>query len=71
MLIAGGARVSSGVNLVELSVAAGVVNAVLLPIVLGFLYWLARTSLPQSLRLQGRYGVMVAIVFLLTGGVAL
>jgi Mn2+/Fe2+ NRAMP family transporter len=71
MLIAGGALVSSGVNLVELSVAAGVVNAVLLPIVLGFLYWLARTSLPQSLRLQGRYGVMVAIVFLLTGGVAL
>jgi Mn2+/Fe2+ NRAMP family transporter len=71
MLIASGVLVASGVNPVELSVAAGVVNAVLLPIVLGFLYRLARTALPEELRLKRGYATIVAIVFLLTGGLAL
>ena len=71
MLIAGGLVVASGINLVALSVAAGVVNALLLPVVLGFLYWLARTSLPEGSRLRGAYGMAVAIAFLVTGGVAL
>ena len=38
MLAGGGALVASGANLVSLSIAAGVANAVLLPVVLGFLY---------------------------------
>jgi Mn2+/Fe2+ NRAMP family transporter len=38
-----------------------VMNALLLPIVLGFLYLLAR-RLPKPHRLQGGYAVIVAIV---------
>ena len=53
-LIAGAAVVASGVNLVALSVGVQVMNALLLPIVLGFLYLLAR-GLPQPWRLQGWY----------------
>ena len=71
MIIAGAALVASGINLVELAVAAGVINALLLPVVLGFLFWLGRTALPQALRLQGIYAVAVAASFLLIGGVAL
>ncbi len=44
--------VGSGVNLVALSVGVQVMNALLLPIVLGFLYLLAR-RLPQPFRLKG------------------
>lgn len=71
MIVVGGALVASGVNLVALTVAAGVANALLLPIVLGFLYWLGRTTLPQALRLRGAYGAMVAAGFLLVSGIAL
>jgi Mn2+/Fe2+ NRAMP family transporter len=60
-LIAGALIVVSGVNLVSLSVSVQVMNALLLPIVLGFLYLLAR-RLPQPYRLQGAYAVLVAIV---------
>jgi Mn2+/Fe2+ NRAMP family transporter len=60
-LIAGALIVVSGVNLVSLSVGVQVMNALLLPIVLGFLYLLAR-RLPEPYRLQGAYGVLVAIV---------
>ena len=44
-LVAGGVVVASGVNLVDLSVAVEVMNALLLPIVLGFLYLLALKAL--------------------------
>jgi Mn2+/Fe2+ NRAMP family transporter len=71
MIVAGGSLVASGINLVELTVAAGVVNALLLPVVLGFLFWLGRTALPQALRLRGFYAVVVAAAFLLISGVAL
>lgn len=71
MLAAGGAVVASGINLVRLSVAAGVLNALLLPVILGFLYRLARTSLPEPLRLKGAYAAIVALAFLLTGVVAI
>jgi Mn2+/Fe2+ NRAMP family transporter len=71
MIVAGGSLVASGINLVELTVAAGVVNALLLPVVLGFLFWLGRMALPQALRLQGFYAVVVAAAFLLISGVAL
>jgi Mn2+/Fe2+ NRAMP family transporter len=53
-LIAGALVVASGVNLVTLSVGVQVMNAMLLPIVLGFLFLLAR-GLPQPWRLQGWY----------------
>lgn len=66
-LITGGVIVASGVNLVRLSVGVQVMNALLLPIVLGFLYLLAR-RLPQPHRLQGHYAVVVAIVILATAG---
>jgi Mn2+/Fe2+ NRAMP family transporter len=66
-LVVGGAVVASGINLVSLSVGVQVMNALLLPIVLGFLYLLAR-RLPQPHRLQGFYAVVVALVILLAAG---
>ncbi|MDP9109455.1 MAG: divalent metal cation transporter [Pseudomonadota bacterium] len=66
-LILGAAFVSSGVNLVSLSVGVQVMNALLLPIVLGFLYLLAR-RLPQPYRLQGVYAAVVLGVILLAAG---
>ncbi len=55
VLVLGGALVASGTNLVKLSVAVQVMNALLLPIVLGFLFMLARRALPASHRLAGSY----------------
>ncbi len=66
-LIAGGVVVASGIDLVMLSVGVQVMNALLLPIVLGFLYLLAR-RLPQPHRLQGGYAAVVALVILLAAG---
>jgi len=57
--------VGSGVNLVSLSVGVQVMNALLLPIVLGFLYLLAR-RLPPPYRLQGVYAVASGAVILVT-----
>ena len=55
--------VGSGVNLVSLSVGVQVMNALLLPIVLGFLFLLAR-RLPPPHRLSGAYAVLSgAIIF--------
>jgi Mn2+/Fe2+ NRAMP family transporter len=53
-LIVCGLVVASGVNLVALSVGVQVMNALLLPPVLGFLYLLAR-RLPEPYRLRGVY----------------
>ena len=64
-LIAGAGIVLSGVNLVSLSVGVQVMNALLLPIVLGFLYLLAR-RLPEPHRLQGPYALLVAVIVALT-----
>lgn len=66
-LIAGGLFVASGINLVTLSVGVQVMNALLLPIVLGFLYLLAR-RLPDPHRLKGTYAVVVALIILLAAG---
>jgi Mn2+/Fe2+ NRAMP family transporter len=60
-LVAGALLIVSGVNLVSLSVGVQVMNALLLPIVLGFLYLLAR-RLPEPHRLSGVYAVIVALV---------
>lgn len=70
MLVAGGVIVCSGVNLVSLSIATGVVNAILLPAVLWFLYRLACTELPPSLRLTGSYARLVAVAFAMTAALS-
>jgi len=67
-LAAGGLLVASGVNLITLSVGVQVMNALLLPIVLGFLYLLAR-RLPTPYRLSGGYAVVVALTIALTAGI--
>jgi len=54
-LIAGGVIVTSGADLVKLSVAVQVMNALLLPVVLGFLFMLARRALTGRYRLTGWY----------------
>jgi Mn2+/Fe2+ NRAMP family transporter len=66
-LVAGALLVASGVNLVSLSVGVQVMNALLLPIVLGFLYLLAR-RLPGPYRLGGAYAAFVAVIILLSAG---
>ena len=71
MLAVGGTLVASGVNLVRLSIAMGVLNAMLLPLVLWCLYQLARHCLPAGQRIEGSYAVAVAALFLATGGVGL
>ena len=58
-LVGGALVVASGVNLVALSVGVQVMNAMLLPIVLGFLFLLAR-GLPEPWRLKGWYAWFAA-----------
>jgi len=67
-LVLAGWLVISGVNLVELSVAVQIMNALLLPIVLGFLYFLARKALPDPYRLRGVYAVLVGAIIFVTSG---
>jgi Mn2+/Fe2+ NRAMP family transporter len=57
--------VSANVNLVALSVAVQVMNALLLPIVVGFLFLLAR-KLPEPYRLKGVYGFVASLVTAIT-----
>jgi len=66
-LVAGAVLVASGANLVALSVGVQVMNALLLPIVLGFLYLLAR-RLPPPYRLRGAYALIVALTVIVTAG---
>ena len=70
-LVLGGVLVASGVNLVSLSVGVQVLNALLLPIVLGFLFLLARHALPERYRLKGAYAAIVAAIILVTAGFGL
>ena len=65
VLFAAAGVVLAGANLVTLSVDVQVMNAMLLPIVLGFLFLLAR-KLPQPYRLQGWYAWLVGGLMLLT-----
>ena len=69
-LLAGAAVVLSGVNIVSLSVGVQVMNALLLPIVLGFLFLLAR-RLPDPYRLRGPWAVVVALIMTVTTGLGL
>jgi Mn2+/Fe2+ NRAMP family transporter len=70
-LIIGGIIVGSGINLVNLSVAVEVMNAILLPIVLGFLVLLALKALPEPYRLRGGYAWTVGIVLGITAAFGL
>ncbi len=65
VLVAGAALIVGGVDVVSLAVGVQVLNALLLPIVLGFLYLLAR-RLPEPFRLSGVYRLVVAGVMLVT-----
>ncbi|MGD0192634.1 MAG: divalent metal cation transporter [Rhizomicrobium sp.] len=67
-LVLAGVLVASGANLVALSVGVQVLNALLLPIVLGFLFMLARKALPDAYRLKGAYALVVAAVMMVTAG---
>ncbi|HKD22515.1 MAG TPA: divalent metal cation transporter [Rhizomicrobium sp.] len=67
-LMLAGVLVASGANLVNLSVGVQVLNALLLPIVLGFLYALALRALPEAYRLKGFYAVLVGAVLFVTAG---
>lgn len=66
IVIIGAVVVASGVNLVNLSVRVNVMNAVLLPIVLGFLFILVCKALPPHYRLKGWYAWLVGIVLFMT-----
>jgi Mn2+/Fe2+ NRAMP family transporter len=66
-LILCGVIVASGVNLVSLSVGVQVMNALVLPFVLGFLFLLAR-RLPEPYRLQGAHALVCAAIIALSSG---
>jgi Mn2+/Fe2+ NRAMP family transporter len=57
--------VLSGVNLVSLSVGVQVLNALSLPVVLAFLYLLAR-RLPEPWQLKGAYAVLCFVIMAVT-----
>lgn len=62
----GAVTVNSGINLISINLGVQIVNALLLPLALGFLLALARTALPPRYRLRGWYGIAVTIVLTLT-----
>lgn len=66
-LVVGALIVVSGTNLVTISVGVQVMNALLLPIVLGFLYLLAR-RLPEPYRITGIYAFLVVAIITLAAG---
>ena len=70
ILLVGGVVVASGVNLIHLSLAVGVLNAMLLPFVLGIVFQLAYSELPAALRLRGWYAALVGVMFLVTAGLS-
>ena len=65
VLAGAAAFIVAGVDIVSLSVGVQVLNALLLPIVLGFLYLLAR-RLPEPFGLAGAYHAVVAAVLAAT-----
>jgi len=67
-LVGGGILVASGVDLVGLSIGVEVMNALLLPIVLGFLYMLGLKALPDEYRLKGWYAWVVGAIVVVSAG---
>jgi Mn2+/Fe2+ NRAMP family transporter len=70
MLASGGAIVASWVNLVSLAIAAGVLNALLLPLLLYYLHRLELLALPRHLRPRSIYAACTAATFAIAAGVA-
>jgi len=67
-VVGGAVLVGAVPNLVTLNVRVEVMNALLLPVVLGFLVALAASALPPPLRLRGPYlGFVVAVTVLVSG----
>lgn len=71
LLIVGAVLVASGVNLIRLSIAVGVVNAILIPVMLLLLFLLARSALPAAHQLRGGYALAVGVIFVLTSTLGL
>jgi NRAMP (natural resistance-associated macrophage protein)-like metal ion transporter len=67
-LVLAGLLVAFNGDLIALSIGVQVMNALLLPIVLGFLFALACRSLPDRDRLKGARAAVVGLVMLLTAG---
>jgi NRAMP (natural resistance-associated macrophage protein)-like metal ion transporter len=65
-VIGGALVVGLAPNLISLNVGVQVMNALLLPIVLGFLVRLAMVTLPESHRLKGRYMWLTVAVCAIT-----
>jgi Mn2+/Fe2+ NRAMP family transporter len=65
-VVAGALLVAVWPNLVSLNVGVQVMNALLLPVVLGFLVALSITALPAERRLRGGYMWVVIVVSVLT-----
>jgi len=65
-VVAGALLVAVWPNLVSLNVGVQVMNALLLPVVLGFLVALSITALPLERRLRGTYMWVVIVVSVLT-----
>ncbi len=61
-VIGGATLVGVAPNLVSLNVAVQVMNALLLPVVLGFLFMLSVRALPDAVRLRGWYRWVVLVV---------
>ena len=69
LAVAGGAAVVDLVpNLVQLNIGVEVMNALMLPLVLGFLVALTFKALPSEHRLKGPYAWVVVAVSVLTAG---
>jgi NRAMP (natural resistance-associated macrophage protein)-like metal ion transporter len=67
-VISGAIVVGVAPNLVALNIGVEVMNALMLPVVLGFLVLLAIKALPEPHRLRGIYAWIVISVCLLTAG---
>lgn len=67
-VIGGAVMVACVPNLVALNIGVEVMNALMLPIVLGFLVLLAFKALPAERRLRGPYAWIVVAISVLTAG---
>jgi Mn2+/Fe2+ NRAMP family transporter len=65
-VVGGAALVGFYPNLISLNVGVQVMNALLLPLVLGFLVRLAMVTLPEAQRLKGGYLAVVLVVVVIT-----
>ena len=65
-VVGGAALVGFYPNLIALNVGVQVMNALLLPLVLGFLVRLAMVTLPEAHRLKGKYLVAVIVICVVT-----